>query len=78
LSTGKTRSSEFFKRSKLKTWISWLSVGYGVSAYQHRFSVDADLVLRSKDLEDFTPVLEERALGDGIGGTCRVDRRVFC
>ena len=34
--------------------------GYGVSAYQHRFSVDADLVLRSEDLERFTRVLEER------------------
>jgi hypothetical protein len=34
--------------------------GYGVSAYQHRFSVDADLVLRSDDLERFTQVLEER------------------
>lgn len=34
--------------------------GYGVSAYQHRFSVDADLVLRSEDLKRFTRVLEER------------------
>lgn len=34
--------------------------GYGVSAYQHRFSVDADLVLRSDDLERFIQVLEER------------------
>lgn len=34
--------------------------GYGVSAYQHRFSVDADLVLRSEDLERFTQVLEGR------------------
>lgn len=34
--------------------------GYGVSAYQHRFSVDADLVLRSEDLEEFTRVLESR------------------
>jgi hypothetical protein len=34
--------------------------GYGVSAYQHRFSVDADLVLRSEDVERFTQVLEER------------------
>jgi hypothetical protein len=34
--------------------------GYGVSAYQHRFSVDADLVIQSDDLEEFTQVLEER------------------
>jgi len=34
--------------------------GYGVSAYQHRFSVDADLVIRSRDLEEFTQVLKER------------------
>ena len=33
--------------------------GYGVSAYQHRFSVDADLVIRSQDLEEFTDTLEE-------------------
>jgi hypothetical protein len=33
---------------------------YGVSAYQHRFSVDADLVLRSEDLEGFTQVLEDQ------------------
>jgi len=34
--------------------------GYGVSAHQHRFSVDADLVLRSEDLERFTRILENR------------------
>lgn len=34
--------------------------GYGVSAYQHRYSVDADIVLRSEDLERFTQVLEQR------------------
>jgi len=34
--------------------------GYGVSAYQHRFSVDADLVVRSDDLERFTELLEEQ------------------
>jgi len=34
--------------------------GYDVSAYQHRFSVDADLVIRSRDLEEFTQVLKER------------------
>jgi len=34
--------------------------GYGVSAYQHRFSVDADLVIRSGDLEEFSQVLKQR------------------
>jgi hypothetical protein len=34
--------------------------GYGVSAYQHRFSVDADLVVQKKDLERFEQVLKER------------------
>ncbi|WP_436935746.1 nucleotidyltransferase domain-containing protein [Halovenus marina] len=34
--------------------------GYGVSAYQHRFSVDADLVIKQKDVEEFTTVLEEQ------------------
>ena len=33
--------------------------GYGVSAYQHRFSVDADLVIQSEDLDRFVDVLEE-------------------
>ncbi len=32
--------------------------GYAVSAYQHRFSVDADLVIREEDLHDFQDVLE--------------------
>lgn len=34
--------------------------GYGVSAYQHRFSVDADLVIQEERLEEFTAILEER------------------
>jgi hypothetical protein len=34
--------------------------GYGVSAYQHRFSVDADLVIREKDLQKFAEVVENR------------------
>jgi len=33
--------------------------GYGVSAYQHRFSVDADLVIQSEDLDRFVEILEE-------------------
>jgi hypothetical protein len=34
--------------------------GYGVSAFQHRFSVDADLVLREGDLDRFTEILQGR------------------
>lgn len=34
--------------------------GYGVSAYQHRFSVDADLVIRSESLGQFTQILDEK------------------
>lgn len=32
--------------------------GYAVSAYKHRFSVDADLVIQETDLDEFTEVLE--------------------
>lgn len=32
--------------------------GYAVSAYQHRFSVDADLVIQEEDLDEFVTVLE--------------------
>jgi len=35
--------------------------GYAVSAYRHRFSVDADLVIRSENLEQFVEVLEEKS-----------------
>jgi len=34
--------------------------GYAVSAYHHRFSVDADLVIPEDELDEFTAVLEER------------------
>ena len=34
--------------------------GYGVSAYKHRFSVDADLVIQSDNLEQVTALLEEQ------------------
>lgn len=34
--------------------------GYAVSAFQHRFSVDADLVVSEDDLEGIVTVLEER------------------
>lgn len=34
--------------------------GYGVSAFQHRFSVDADIVVRDDRLEEFTELLDDR------------------
>lgn len=34
--------------------------GYGVSAYQHRFSVDADIVIQPEDLDRFTDELEKQ------------------
>ncbi len=33
--------------------------GYGVSAYRHRFSIDADIVIRKEDKERFEAVLRE-------------------
>lgn len=33
--------------------------GYAVSAYQHRFSVDADLVIQEQNREQFTAILED-------------------
>ena len=33
--------------------------GYAVSAYKHRFSVDADIVVQSKDLEKFESILRK-------------------
>lgn len=33
--------------------------GYAVSAYKHRFSVDADLVIKSNDLEKFEEILKK-------------------
>ncbi|MCX6814254.1 MAG: hypothetical protein NTY20_01190 [Candidatus Aenigmarchaeota archaeon] len=33
--------------------------GYGVSAYRHRFSVDADIVIRKEDAEKFENILKE-------------------
>lgn len=33
--------------------------GYGVSAYQHRFSVDADLIVKEEQLKQFTGILED-------------------
>ncbi len=37
--------------------------GYGVSAFQHRYSIDADLLVRGKDLPEFSRVLENRGFG---------------
>lgn len=34
--------------------------GYAVSAYHHRFSVDADLVIQEPDLDQFIEILEHR------------------
>jgi hypothetical protein len=34
--------------------------GYGVSAYQHRFSVDADIVIRKEDLDRFVEILKDK------------------
>lgn len=33
--------------------------GYAVSSYKHRFSVDADIVIQSKDLEKFESILKK-------------------
>lgn len=33
--------------------------GYAVSAYKHRFSVDADIVIRREELRGFTDILEK-------------------
>ena len=33
--------------------------GYAVSAYRHRFSVDADIVIQSRDLEKFEEILKK-------------------
>lgn len=33
--------------------------GYGISAYKHRFSVDADLVIKEKDLPAFEDILKK-------------------
>ncbi|MBU2639787.1 MAG: nucleotidyl transferase AbiEii/AbiGii toxin family protein [Nanoarchaeota archaeon] len=34
--------------------------GYAISAYKHRFSVDADIVIRSDDIEKFEKILESK------------------
>lgn len=40
--------------------------GYAVAAFEHRFSVDADLVIRAADLEEFAAVLEEREFAKAV------------
>lgn len=60
---------EFLKREKtifdtlnkfLDEKLTFVVVGgYGVSAYKHRFSVDADIVISSKDAEKFEEVLRK-------------------
>jgi hypothetical protein len=39
--------------------------GYAVSSYKHRFSVDADIVIQSKDLEKFETVLKREKFTKG-------------
>mgnify|MGYP001600129227 CR=1 FL=1 len=34
--------------------------GYAVSAFKHRFSIDADIVIKSQNLEDFERILEKQ------------------
>lgn len=34
--------------------------GYGVSAYKHRFSVDADIIIREEDLTKFEDILKKK------------------
>lgn len=38
--------------------------GYAVSAVQHRFSVDADLVIQDQDLEKYTEILETNGFNE--------------
>ncbi len=40
--------------------------GYAVSAYRHRFSVDADIVIRKMDLEKFENILKTRGYSKTI------------
>ena len=39
--------------------------GYAVSSYKHRFSVDADIVIQSKDLEKFESLLKKEGFVKG-------------
>ena len=40
--------------------------GYAVSAYKHRFSVDADVMIRSEDLDKFIMVLKKNGFEETI------------
>ena len=40
--------------------------GYAVSSYKHRFSVDADIVIQSKDLENFELILKKEKFKKGF------------
>jgi hypothetical protein len=40
--------------------------GYAVSAFAHRFSVDADLVIRDEDLDAFAEILQDRGYAKAI------------
>jgi len=33
--------------------------GYAVSSFKHRFSVDADIVIKNEDLKDFEKILKK-------------------
>ena len=37
--------------------------GYAVSAFKHRFSIDADIVIKEKDLQKFRDILKENKYG---------------
>lgn len=56
------RENQIFEtlRAFKETELEFVVVGgYAVSAFQHRFSVDADLVIQERDVEKFTDILEE-------------------
>src|SRR3989344_2297891 len=40
--------------------------GYAVSAFKHRFSIDADIVVQAKDLEKFESILKKEGFSKGI------------
>ena len=40
--------------------------GYAISAFKHRFSIDADIVVQSKDLEKFEPILKKEGFSKVI------------
>lgn len=40
--------------------------GYAVSAYKHRFSVDADIIIKEEDLGKFTEILKKNKFNNSI------------